>query len=161
VPDADTGTNMVISLKSGAANIGDSPPSNLAEAALGFSGRVLLSAQGNSGTILSYFFVNLGDAMSGKEAIGVEEFAAVLGALGKKAMGDAMADAKPGTMLSVIEYSCQKVAASGATDVGSLLRAWHAAAEEAVQMTPDQLVVNGKLILKNAGVVDSGTILLR
>mgnify|MGYP002819187584 CR=1 FL=1 len=146
---------MVISLKSGAANIGGSPPTNLSEAALGFSGRVLLSAQGNSGTILSYFFVNLGDALTGKETIAVGEFATILGDIGTKIMADAMADAKPGTMISVIEYSCQKAATSGATTIKDLLNIWHAAADEAGER---KLMNKAKTIAeaRDAGALEVG-----
>jgi dihydroxyacetone kinase-like predicted kinase len=37
-----------------------------------------------------------------------------------------------------------------------MLDVWAKAAQESLQRTPDQLVVDGKYILRNAGVVDSG-----
>lgn len=49
IPDGDTGTNMVISLRSSVNGITDTPPASLADAADLIAGHVILEAQGNSG----------------------------------------------------------------------------------------------------------------
>ena len=54
VPDGDTGTNMVLTLKNGFAAMEDG--SKLSENAKKFAQAIVYGARGNSGVILSQFF---------------------------------------------------------------------------------------------------------
>ena len=79
--DGDTGSNMLISLRSAVAGIGPSPAEDLSVAAAmnSFAAKVLLSAQGNSGTILSFLFSQLRQQMDGNTTISVPDLAKAIG----------------------------------------------------------------------------------
>ena len=159
VADRDTGFNMLVSLRSAVAAIGPSPDKDLSvDAAMNsFSSKVLLSAQGNSGTILCFLFTRLRQQMDGTTTITVPDLAKAIGEVGGMAMTGAMGSASvTGTLLSVLEEGCQAVAAAKPTTVGQLATVWHDASNTALAKTPDQLVVNGKHVLRDANVVDSG-----
>ena len=79
----------------------------LAEAAEG----CIMDCQGNSGTILTFYFSTLAEA--GTEALGqraalpVVEWAQVLDTVGKKMLG-AVANPKEGTVITVIADTCAR-----------------------------------------------------
>ena len=56
VPDADTGTNMKLGMRAGVRNATRKPEKSLNKAAASFARDLLINGQGNSGTILTYFF---------------------------------------------------------------------------------------------------------
>jgi dihydroxyacetone kinase-like predicted kinase len=161
VPDGDTGTNMCLAVQGGVKSYAqDGPNQDLTKMAEGFAAKVMLSAQGNSGTILSFVFMEVAKHLvdNGRKAnVSLEEFCSIFGAIGKKAMS-CMPDAKVGTMISVVQESSEELfkAAKNVNNLGEMLDVWAKAAQESLQRTPDQLVVDGKYILRNAGVVDSG-----
>ena len=61
-----------------------------------------------------------------------------------------------GTMLSVIKDGTAGAMKAAPTTLLELVLAWHAASVEALSRTPDELVVNGAHVLRDAHVVDSG-----
>ena len=76
-------------------------------------------------------------------------------------MMNVMPNAKHGTILSVIEKSIEDLVATklqpGETwNVHQLVTHWQSAAQQELERTPDQLEVNGKFVLKERNVVDSG-----
>lgn len=159
VPDGDTGTNMVITTRPAVMTIGGSPPKSLKDAAIMISGQTTLNAQGNSGTIFSFTFSKLADAIGDKEEASVAEFATYLNSVSEKMMS-AMDNPVPGTMLSVIGEAFSKDSTKGVKSVGELINACANAGNAALQLTPDQLIVDGKKVLKNfrgKTVVDSGS----
>lgn len=56
VPDGDTGTNMNLTMSSGAKEVSTTDDSNIYNVAKAFSRGLLLGARGNSGVILSQIF---------------------------------------------------------------------------------------------------------
>ena len=56
VPDGDTGTNMNLTMSSGAKEIANRNDNNVYDIARAFSKGLLMGARGNSGVILSQFF---------------------------------------------------------------------------------------------------------
>src|SRR5690625_6422163 len=56
VPDGDTGTNMNLSMSSGAEEVKKTDNSRLSDVAKAFSKGLLMGARGNSGVILSQIF---------------------------------------------------------------------------------------------------------
>jgi dihydroxyacetone kinase-like predicted kinase len=172
IPDSDTGNNMALAFREfaqGAKKSHDNGDSCLGiSQALGLS--MLFNAQGNSGTISTYFFNKMvaglevalndsGDSGGSDAGLSVAVFAAALESAGS-AMQSAMDNPKPGTMISVMQDStidlAAQAAAAGGT-LGGLLQLWFDQATVSLLKTPDQLEVDGKFILKDAGVdFDSG-----
>ena len=60
VPDGDTGTNMLLTLRAVGEELAKSDASDLAGVAASGARGALLGARGNSGVILSQFFAGLG-----------------------------------------------------------------------------------------------------
>ena len=62
VPDGDTGTNMVMTMKNGLLSLGQDEAS-LPELAQSFANATLFGARGNSGVIVSQFFKGLSQGL--------------------------------------------------------------------------------------------------
>lgn len=121
------------------------------------AGQAALNAQGNSGTIFSFTFTKLSAAVAtkSKPSLAIAELAECLKEVAA-GMTEAMSNPFPGTMLSVITDTFNAASASDVKDVETLVIALLNAGKASLLKTPDQLVVNGKKILKDRGVVDSG-----
>lgn len=158
IADGDTGINLKICMKLPTRNLVLDPSESLLTVASNFAADVLINGQGNSGTILSHFFVSLAEAIkeTGKEELAIDEFAACLVTCGEK-MADAVPNPVEGTLLSVSRDACQGLKDDGSfATLKELLAAWNTRAQAELAKTPDQLVVDGIKILEQAGVVDSG-----
>ncbi len=158
IADGDTGANMKITLKLPTRNLLLNPSDNILMASSNMAADVMLNGQGNSGTILSHFFVSLAEAVREvkKSDLPVDEFASCLIDAGRK-MNDAVSTPVDGTLLSVIRdalIDLQNCRPFETLDV--LLSTMHNSCQQELAKTPDQLVVDGVNVLKKAGVVDSG-----
>ena len=156
VADADTGTNMLFTMRSALAE------ATSQAAGAGDVGRVAAclargavhGARGNSGMILSQILRGLADVAAGPLA---EIDAAVLGAALRHAVGVVVSslggDVVPGTIVSVLQAAAAAAehSTAGGGALGEALAAAGDAAVIALEKTPDQLAV-----LAEAGVVDSG-----
>lgn len=82
----DTGANMKVCLKLPARNLVLDPSPSILAVSSNMAADVLLNGQGNSGTILSHFFVSLAEECRtcGKASLEVNEFAKVLALVGGK-----------------------------------------------------------------------------
>ena len=163
VPDGDTGTNMVITLRPAVAGLGTEPLRNINELMTLVAGQTTLNAQGNSGTIFSFVFSKLNVAIQEinpdgvKDEITMEQFSQALAKVGSQMMS-AMKNPMPGTLLSVIGDAFDTSKRSANT-LGEVIRGACTAGNISLQKTPDQLIVDGKKVLKNfkgTTVVDSG-----
>ena len=146
VPDGDTGVNMTLTLRA-ASEAMRPDAASVGEASAALARGALLGARGNSGVIFSQFLKGFAAALAGKDAAGGPDLAAAFraaAAAGYQAVGDPV----EGTMLTVMRAGA--AAASGET-AAETLRSACAAAEAALERTPEQLPV-----LKEAGVVDAG-----
>jgi dihydroxyacetone kinase-like predicted kinase len=119
-----------------------------------FLGTVVL---GNSGTILSHFFISLAEELKAAGvtvSISIAELCVVLARAGQK-MSSAVANAVDGTLVSTARDCSQGLAGNNIQEV---CKQWAAQAEAEVAKTPDQLKdpKTGKMVLQEAGVVDSG-----
>ena len=154
VPDGDTGTNMVLTLRNGYTAV--AMKSDLAESARAFSSAVVYGARGNSGVIISRFFRGFSDVLAGAGEEGADG-ALLICALNKGVEEAYRAVSRPteGTMLTVLREATEKVSATGdelsGKDVRLLLKLFLEGARESLVKTPELLDV-----LKQAGVVDSG-----
>ena len=159
VADKDTGVNMKVCLKVPARNLLLEPSSSVLVVASNMAADVLLHGQGNSGTILSHFFISLAEELASlgrRNAVSISELASCLAATGGK-MADAVADPKEGTIVSVARDSCASLSLGPSyATLLDLLEAWWSSCSAALARTPEQLIVDGVRVLEKAGVVDSG-----
>src|SRR5699024_12170262 len=75
VPDGDTGTNMNLSMTSGAKAISDSISENVGELATHLSNDLLMGARGNSGVILSQLFIGFAKQIPTFETLSAKDLA--------------------------------------------------------------------------------------
>lgn len=153
VPDGDTGTNMSLSLASGAKYVADSTSENVGELAAALAKGLLMGARGNSGVILSQIFRGFYKSSEKKAKLTAEDLAAALTG-GVETAYKAVMKPTEGTILTVARQAAQ--AANQATTAADayasdVMEAAFKAAKTALAHTPEQLPV-----LKEVGVVDSG-----
>jgi fatty acid kinase len=149
VPDGDTGTNLLLTMRSAAEAVpaGDGPASTADALAAG----ALRGARGNSGVILSQVLRGVAEAVS-----------AVTGPAGGGVLVDALDRAhklataavsrpRQGTVLSVLAAAARAAVEVGATRLDAVADAAATAAATALRATTRQLPE-----LARAGVVDAG-----
>ncbi|CAD2076600.1 dihydroxyacetone kinase subunit DhaL [Jeotgalicoccus aerolatus] len=152
VPDGDTGTNMNLSMSSGAAEVEPLDDKHIGNVGKHFSKGLLMGARGNSGVILSQLFRGFSKAIEGKEDIDADEFIEAL-KQGVKTAYKAVMKPVEGTILTVAKDAGEKAEEFKDSDA-SLVDVMSATLEEAkasLKRTPELLAV-----LKEVGVVDSG-----
>ena len=151
VPDGDTGTNMLLTMRSVNEESDRTEDIGADSVAKAMANGALLGARGNSGVILSQFFNGLALGLRDKERFDGVDLARAFRAASEAAYKSV---SKPvdGTMLSVIrdmsEAAESQCASSAPIDL------WGVALEAAIESlyrTPEQLPV-----LRRAGVVDAG-----
>ena len=155
VPDGDTGTNMLATLKAAIAE-GDASLATgvtaIDEVSAAVARGALLGARGNSGVLLSQILRGLPQAVRGRQRARATEIAQSL-SLGVLHAYSAVATPTEGTILTV----AREVAAAamkeseGASELRPFLESIAATARISVEKTPTLLAV-----LREAGVVDSG-----
>ena len=106
VPDGDTGTNMNLTMSSGAKEIANRNDNNVYDIAKAFSKGLLMGARGNSGVILSQIFRGFAISLEGKEAIGPIDLADAFMS-GKEVAYKAVMRPVEGTILTVIREASQ------------------------------------------------------
>ena len=153
VPDGDTGTNMLLTLRAVVQEAGDTPGSAIGDVAAAAAHGALLGARGNSGVIFSQFLRGLARTLDGHEHAGAELLADAF-TEGGTATYQAVSDPVEGTMLTVIRTTAEAMRSAVTSpegDIISVLEAGLVACQESVLQTPSLLPV-----LKAAGVVDAG-----
>ena len=153
VPDGDTGTNMLATVRAALAEADRVGPTGTAgEVAKAASYGALMGARGNSGVITCQILAGLAHGLEGKRQFNGLDLAHALAAGTKKAY-EAVAKPVEGTILTVIrEASAASVStAERDNDTEAVLAATVEAAERSVAKTPTLLAV-----LREAKVVDSG-----
>ncbi|GMA70439.1 hypothetical protein GCM10025879_16850 [Leuconostoc litchii] len=152
VPDGDTGTNMSLSMASGAQYERDSLETSIGALAKATSKGLLMGARGNSGVILSQIFRGFSNSMSDKDTLSARDWADALMSGAQVAYKSVMKPTE-GTILTVIREAAAKAnkVANQTDDIIELMAAVQEAAQAALDSTPDLLPV-----LKEVGVVDSG-----
>lgn len=152
VPDGDTGTNMKLTLTSGAKEIKNIDSKSIYEVARKLSRGLLMGARGNSGVILSQLFRGFASGLEGEDVADAVIFSKAL----KKGVETAYkAVMKPveGTILTVSRESAEEVSRIATPEMSfeELLSRLVNEAKRSLKRTPDLLPV-----LKEVGVVDSG-----
>jgi DAK2 domain fusion protein YloV len=153
VPDGDTGTNMLLTMRSGVDEAYLHNKSSVSDTAKAVAQGALMGARGNSGVILSQIWRGMAEGVVDKKTINGEDIAIAL----QKAADVAykgMTNPVEGTILTVVREAAQagrKCVDDGKTDPISVMEAIVEGAGESVANTPTLLPV-----LKEAGVVDAG-----
>lgn len=152
VPDGDTGTNMNLSMSSGAKETAANVVENIGELGKSFSKGLLMGARGNSGVILSQLFRGMTQHIADKSEIDAKEFAAAI-QNGVSIAYKAIIKPVEGTILTVAREAAEAgvKAAENTTSIIEVMDAIYLEAQESLKRTPELLP-----ILKEVGVVDSG-----
>jgi DAK2 domain fusion protein YloV len=149
VPDGDTGTNMLLTLRSAVDEAERAGQSSAGATMAAVSRGALMGARGNSGVILSQVLRGMADAMYGHDSIDVPVLVASLAAASRTAY-KAVTNPAEGTILTVVREVSE--ALTGAEpDLDHALETAARVAAESVARTPTLLPV-----LAEAGVVDAG-----
>ena len=157
VPDGDTGSNMVSTMRSALEALLRAPAesrSSAGDALTVLAKGALTGSRGNSGVILSQVLRGFAEPLRGRSTVDADGLAAALDR-GAELASAALANPVQGTMLSVAQAagSAAVSAASGGhhDDLFAVAMAASVAGAEALARTPRQLAV-----LAEAGVVDAG-----
>lgn len=152
VPDGDTGTNMNLSMSSGAKETASNVVENIGELGKSFSKGLLMGARGNSGVILSQLFRGMSQYIADKKEVNAKEFAEAI-QNGVSIAYKAIIKPVEGTILTVAREAAEAgiKAAENTTSVVEVMEAIYAEAQASLKRTPELLP-----ILKEVGVVDSG-----
>lgn len=152
VPDGDTGTNMNLSMTSGAKETEVNAQKHIGKTAQSLSKGLLMGARGNSGVILSQLFRGFGKAIEKEEEIDAYRLANAFQA-GVDTAYKAVMKPVEGTILTVAREAAAKAVevAETETDIIKVVEALVAEGKKSLDRTPDLLPV-----LKEVGVVDSG-----
>ncbi|MCM3587147.1 DAK2 domain-containing protein [Mesobacillus maritimus] len=152
VPDGDTGTNMNLSMTSGAKEVKNNIQEHIGKVGTSLSRGLLMGARGNSGVILSQLFRGFSKAIEQKNTITAKEFAGALEA-GVTTAYKAVMKPVEGTILTVAKDAAKKgvLVAKKEEDIVILMEEVVKEARASLNRTPDLLPV-----LKEVGVVDSG-----
>ena len=152
VPDGDTGTNMSMTIRAAAEEMGKKAHPSVGSAANATANALLRGARGNSGVILSLLFRGFAKAVKEKETIDGRDLAIALD-FGVAAAYKAVMKPAEGTILTVSRLSAAAAAAAAREDSGveyvleKALAEGYVALENTTEQNP---------VLKKAGVVDSG-----
>ncbi len=158
VADADTGTNMLFTMRAAVAEAGTVGSGDLAGTTAALSRGAAHGARGNSGVILSQILGALADVTA--SAAAQRDLADIDAGLLAAALRHAVArvvaamggELVPGTVVSVLQAAAEEVEhQAGEVPLGDVLAAAGDAAATALDHTPEQLDV-----LAAAGVVDAG-----
>ncbi len=152
VPDGDTGTNMLLTMRSAVARVADSDDMHAGDVAAEISQGALMGARGNSGVILSQIWRGLAKGLRGKDIFDAHDLAEAFQLASETAYNGVMRPVE-GTILTVIREGAEEavVAAKQSRDLRYVLERVVDRCKQSLQGTPDLLPV-----LKQAGVVDSG-----
>lgn len=152
VPDGDTGTNMNLSMTSGAKAVTSNPTNKVGELAQALSKGLLMGARGNSGVILSQLFRGFSKQIPDVVDLTAQDLAAAL-THGVETAYKAVMKPVEGTILTVSREAARAGVkqAKETDDCVLVMEAVVNGARRSLAKTPDLLPV-----LKEVGVVDSG-----
>jgi DAK2 domain fusion protein YloV len=153
VPDGDTGTNMLLTMRSTMAEAANPPDNSAADIAQAMAKGALMGARGNSGVILSQIMKGFARGLGDRPSFGPAEMASALEQASAAAY-EAISKPREGTMLTVIKdaaAAARTCMARDGHDLASLMATVVDEARKSVERTPELLAV-----LWEAGVVDAG-----
>ncbi|MBI4332893.1 MAG: DAK2 domain-containing protein [Chloroflexi bacterium] len=152
VPDGDTGTNMLFTMKAAVEEASRVKEDNVSLVARALAHGALIGARGNSGVILSQMFKGLALGLDGRPVAYPLEISQALEEAARAAYRG-LSKPVEGTMLTVMKDVAAAVreVATNSKDLTSLAVIAVREARDSVARTPELLSV-----LKEGGVVDAG-----
>ncbi len=152
VPDGDTGTNMLLTMRNAVKEVAQNPSSSVSEVAARIARGAMMGSRGNSGTILSQLWQGFALAMRDHQVITPELMVKGLRGAADTAYRGVIKPVE-GTILTVAREAAEEAEAALAEtqDMVAILDRVVQRAKQALARTPELLP-----ILKKAGVVDSG-----
>jgi uncharacterized protein len=153
VPDGDTGTNMLLTMRSAVEEAYRAPDHSATAVAQAMSKGALMGARGNSGVILSQIWRGMAQGMGKKETFTGKDFAVAFLQASKTAY-KGLSNPVEGTILTVVREAAQAGQAFVADNGDNLVDVMEVivnAANKSLANTPNLLPV-----LKESGVVDAG-----
>src|SRR5699024_2415301 len=152
VPDGDTGTNMNLSMTSGAKEVKKASSEDISVVSQALSKGLLMGARGNSGVILSQIFRGFSQGIAQKSTLTTKDLAEALNH-GVDTAYKAVMKPVEGTILTVAKDAADAAMENAQieTDIIALMEIVVTEAKASLKRTPELLPV-----LKEVGVVDSG-----
>lgn len=152
VPDGDTGTNMMLTMRSAYGEIAEDGSRHAGKIAQKIAHGALMGARGNSGVILSQIWRGFAREVEGETAFNVRQFATAMREASDTAYKGVVKPVE-GTILTVIRQAAEaaEIAAQSTDDLTEAFRMVVSRCHQAVAETPRLLQV-----LADAGVVDAG-----
>jgi len=152
VPDGDTGTNMLLTMRSCMEEAHRAPDHSASGVAEHMAKGALIGARGNSGVILSQIYRGLAKGLTGKDEVVTEDLVASLETAAVTAR-QGMTNPVEGTILTVAREaaSAGRAAMAETTNLVEVMSRVVEGAAISVANTPNLLAV-----LRDAGVVDAG-----
>ena len=150
VPDGDTGTNMLHTLRGGIQTA--KKTENLGEYMESLAKGMLFGARGNSGVIFSMIFSGIAEGLAGIEKASATQLRDAL-ENGSKVAYSSVSKPAEGTILTVAREGAENIdgASLADTDIWTFFEKYISNIRVTLDKTPELLP-----ILKSAGVVDSG-----
>ncbi|MFO8143864.1 MAG: DAK2 domain-containing protein [Dehalococcoidales bacterium] len=153
VPDGDTGTNMLLTMRSTLEEAYRAPDNSTSAVAQAVAKGALMGARGNSGVILSQIWNGIAKGLDGKDHCSARDLAEALVRASEEAY-NGIANPVEGTILTVVKDAASAAKAeadSGNDNMVAVMEAAVNRARDSVSNTPRLLSV-----LREAGVVDAG-----
>lgn len=152
VPDGDTGTNMLLTMRSAVARVGSLDENHVGKVAGQLAQGALMGARGNSGVILSQIWRGLAQSLHDKGQFNGRDLALAMRQASDTAYKGVMRPVE-GTILTIIRAAAEEAAQAveKSSDLRFIMERIVERSQQALEHTPEQLPV-----LKQAGVVDSG-----
>jgi hypothetical protein len=150
VPDGDTGTNLLFTLRP-IINIEDDISDNVGEVLSKVSNIAIDSARGNSGTIMAQYFIGMSEQGSTMDVITNTNLGQLLNA-GYDAAQSSMSEPKEGTIITVMRDIVNEAKKQANNeDIIKTFKSIYRVSINSLNNTPEQMQ-----LLKDAGVVDAG-----
>ncbi|MCJ7621025.1 MAG: DAK2 domain-containing protein, partial [Anaerolineae bacterium] len=153
VPDGDTGTNMLLTMRAALEEINATPDDSAAAVAQAAAHGALMGARGNSGVILSQMLRGIASSLKGKKQFDGADFAQALGE-GSTTAYKGVIKPVEGTILTVGREAAEAAHSAvndGVQDFVLVMEQVVVGARDSLARTPLLLKV-----LRDAGVVDAG-----
>ncbi len=152
VPDGDTGTNLALTMRAMAEAIKGVRELSVSGVASRLAEAGVLGARGNSGMMMSHFFLGFAEGLEGRARAGSTELAAAM-RRACDSLYQAVEQPIEGTILTVVRESTEELVhlSRRIRDLEPLARRLLAAARASLERTPRLLPV-----LREAHVVDAG-----
>ncbi|NIR44829.1 MAG: DegV family EDD domain-containing protein [Gemmatimonadetes bacterium] len=152
VPDGDTGTNLALTFRGMVEAVDGHDDGSVADLASRLAEAGVLAARGNSGMMMSHFFLGFAEGLGGSQRAGSDELAEAL-VRASSSLYQAVDEPREGTILTVVRESTEELHRRSAeiSDLERLAQDMLGAARTSLARTPELLPP-----LREANVVDAG-----